>query len=342
MPRKASQKKAPLPLRTQPFRKTKLHATKGDAAVRAFNTPELLEQILLFAVSEQIPHSENTTLKILKFSPMPGSARTSCGGVCLFRLQSVNRAFRDAILGSPKLKRLIWLAPYDNKRLKELAAAKRGGLPYHTPLYGLLEELEGDSWRLFCDGDFRDRQSAQTDSATGAVTLTIKVLADSEKFGTSLLKRWWREMPRAWWNTEASLKKIKLCNAREAVDLTVNIKNGGRGWRAAFPPNEYFEVSWNFPADATLGDFFRLFSELLLRVEDRTATKKAISDKWASVYREERKMDFSTHLALEEKSHRAEEVAAAMGEWSAQLEEWKAIVEQEQDAKIKAKAVEKE
>ncbi|KAI5365336.1 putative ribonuclease III domain-containing protein [Septoria linicola] len=86
-------------------------------AMKVFGVPELLEHILFLAVSDQWLGNHSK----LNFGPMPGCGKLREGGICLFRIQRVDRTFKNTIVGSPKLRQLMYLAPTNHSEGRDAA-----------------------------------------------------------------------------------------------------------------------------------------------------------------------------------------------------------------------------
>ncbi|PPJ57306.1 hypothetical protein CBER1_09031 [Cercospora berteroae] len=216
---------------------------------------------------------------------MPGSARESRGGVCLFNLQRVNNAFYGGITGSSKLMRLMFLALYSNDVLKKAAVIHDDLVPYHTPLFSILEMLESKAGRELLDWDFGSSALAQTDSASGETILTVKLHDMNLQSGS--YKRAISRITKAWDRPEASWRRIKISNAKEPVPLTLRLEtfSDRRRWT---PHIGKVRVTWKFRGDDTLEYAFDLFIELFRLLNDRGDAIRDLHEKWETEMREAR------------------------------------------------------
>ncbi|GIZ47274.1 hypothetical protein CKM354_001037000 [Cercospora kikuchii] len=318
----------------------------GDVAMKVFSITELLEHILLYAIAEQMPERLRYDNSMLKLSPMPGSARrNSRGGVCLFSLQSVNKVFRATIKESTKLKRLIFLAPYGNDVLKTSAATRQDLVPYHTPLFSILEKLDSNTDNCLLHWDYSSSRMVQSDAKTGITTVTIKLMEDvpDEK---KMYSKAMSMMPKGWWNVEASWKKIKVCNSRDMVPLTLRIVEQDEG-----PPLSdlarfgRLDISWKLKGDETLGYVFEMLSKLLLLVADRRAVAREIERKWEGLEADAEGEWYEVYEEVDEdgrdsfEQHRDSfwdlrdvEVGTQLKKLEPVLEQWKLAVRKGQDA----------
>lgn len=278
MPKKTLEVEKTQPQKLGRARKTKFQKPNGDAAMRVFAIPELLENILLLAVAEQMPECEDLDTATLKFSPMPGSARESQGGVCLFSLQRVNKVFYGTITGSAKLKRLIFQAPYDNAELKISAATRGDLLPYHTPLFSLLESLDSNSGEEIMRCDFRSEEFVHTNTDSGVITLTLELL--DQMHSPNCYKEAIGNVVKAWKDPEASWRQLKISNARDPVPLTIKILTKS-SWSSNPPRLGAIELLWSLQGDDTLEYVWTLFCELLRLVDGRREViRKADAKYW--------------------------------------------------------------
>ncbi|CAK1366372.1 unnamed protein product [Cercospora beticola] len=295
----------------------------GDAAMKVFAVPELLEHILYLAVISQQAEDrvrekqDRHDLCVLKMWPMPGCGDVSKGGICLFRIQRVNKTFRDTIQGSTKLKQLIYLAPRDNAKLKDEADLEEGRLALHKPLTAFLWGINFRTKKELLDLD------AHKDAEEGVEAL-VTVLRDSifSRRSTTPYKKIFGKCPKKWRRAQASWRKIKVCNARVPVPVRVVVQ-GEETWPDhALPMGD---IVWDLDEEATLEHVFDLLSEFLKAVEDlrhgkdlheRSRAKKLLQfDERASSDRHQLESQLAIELkALEdaldrEKSTRDDEVA---------------------------------
>ncbi|PIA92061.1 hypothetical protein CB0940_09229 [Cercospora beticola] len=241
----------------------------------------------------------------------------SKGGICLFRIQRVNKTFRDTIQGSTKLKQLIYLAPRDNAKLKDEADLEEGRLALHKPLTAFLWGINFRTKKELLDLD------AHKDAEEGVEAL-VTVLRDSICSGrsTTPYKKIFGKCPKKWRRAQASWRKIKVCNARVPVPVRVVVQ-GEETWPDhALPMGD---IVWDLDEEATLEHVFDLLSEFLKAVEDlrhgkdlheRSRAKKLLQfDERTSSDRHQLESQLAIELkALEdaldrEKSTRDDEVA---------------------------------
>ncbi|PIA92066.1 hypothetical protein CB0940_09222 [Cercospora beticola] len=318
----------------------------GDVAMKVFSITELLEHILLCAIAEQMPERLRYDNSMLKLSPMPGSARrNSRGGVCLFSLQSVNKVFRATIKESTKLKRLIFLAPYGNPVLRTSDAARQDLVPYHTPLFSILDKLDNNTDNCLLHWNYNSSRMVQTDPESGVTTVTIKLMEDvpDEK---KMYSRAMSMMPKGWWNAEASWKKIKVCNSRDMVPLTLKIMEQDEGLPLSlFSRFGRLDISWKLKGDETLGYVFEMLSRLLRLVADRRAVAREIERKWEQLQADVEGEWYDAYGESDEEGgesfwqHRESfwglrdvDVGTQLKKLEPVLEQWKLAVEKRQEA----------
>ncbi|GIZ47277.1 hypothetical protein CKM354_001037300 [Cercospora kikuchii] len=357
MARKDSTTKSPPKKRARLFRTAKGHAEQGDAAFRVFNTAELLESILLFAVADQMPDSPNLSLDDLKLCPMPGSAYRKPSGVCLFMLQRVSKTFRNTIKGSVKLMRLLFLAPYPNDYLKTFAAASGDLVAYHTPLFYLLEKLNASNdWYTLLDCDYNNSNDVKIDSATGKTTLTISIRSEWDRVNfyerASVYERATSKLQHGWSKPEASWRQVKVCNAQTSVPLTLKLN-----WRDLMRiflvrrDKLSLTINWPLRGDDTLGFIFDAFCQLLVILDDRRKVFADLEEKWTIIQRSHSHIVVpqipgltyaEAQSAHEQKwedmqSELGDELDSSMEEFRAIVKEWLLKVKRERKAREKAK-----
>ncbi|GIZ47275.1 hypothetical protein CKM354_001037100 [Cercospora kikuchii] len=270
--------------------RSKKRAADIDAAMRVFGVPELLEQILLLAVSDQTPARDDRRSETLKLSPMPGAAKESRGGICIFSLQRVNKDFYATINGSAKLKRLLYLAPYPNKDLYASSMARRALLPFHTPFFALLDKLHENCWNGLLSWDWQ-YSCHSPPSADDMITRTKVDIRDFIKQEKSLYKEATSELAQGWWNPEAKWRDIKVCNAKELVSLTVRMfylhyVDGTASYLA--------NLTWNLHGDESLGHIFDHFCRVLQLIDEVRRAILIIQRKWETRM-EETSAKFQSH-----------------------------------------------
>ncbi|KAM3417198.1 hypothetical protein BST61_g5458 [Cercospora zeina] len=248
----------------------------GDAAMRVFAVTELLEHILLLAVTSQ--HDKAVAEKdmtLLKMCPMPGCGNVSKGGICLFSIQRVSKDFRYTIQGSMKLKQLIFLAPGEiavlmaeeewrsirlpcHNEMANEESVRRFWLPLHRPLISMLlmlapkAELGVLEFGVQCHRDIGGLMIDLGDSIFRADIAPHEIVT--------------KKFPKSWHNPEASWRSVKMCNAKIPFPAKLDI-DSSYWWHQnakALP----FAISFELDMDATLERVFDCFSELLLAVED--------------------------------------------------------------------------
>ncbi|PPJ57307.1 hypothetical protein CBER1_09030 [Cercospora berteroae] len=257
--------------------RSKQRAADSDAAMRVFGVPELLEQILLSAASDQTPALDNKRSETLKLSPMPGAAKESRGGICIFSLQRVNKDFHATINGSVKLKRLVYLAPCPNKDLHASSTARKAQLPFHTPFFALMDKLLENS------GDFLlllERQSSSikpvsADDVTTSMTLDIQYAVGKDK---SLYQAAISKLGPGWWNSEANWRQIRVCNAKQLVSLTVTMSYFH--WVEGPACVEFEDLTWLLQGDESLGYIFDRLCKLLQLIDEARAAIRLFERKW--------------------------------------------------------------
>ncbi|KAF2206815.1 hypothetical protein CERZMDRAFT_89006 [Cercospora zeae-maydis SCOH1-5] len=250
--------------------RSKKREADSDAAMRVFGVGELLEQILLLAAVDQISNDGNTT-KMLKFKPMPGSAKESEGGICLYQLQRVNKDFWATINGSTNLKRLVYLAPSPTKDL-QTAASPDSVLLFHQPLFVLLGVLQRGLSKHITPKHWL---SGQTTAEAEATRMTIR-LGTICQSGLSLYQSATSRLPPGWWNAEARWRQIKVCNVDEPVSCTLRILY----FEALEGEEVNLEASWEVKSHQTLGYVFDQLCKLLRLVDDRRPAVRSIRGSW--------------------------------------------------------------
>ncbi|WPB06473.1 uncharacterized protein RHO25_011130 [Cercospora beticola] len=255
---------------------SKKRAADIDAAMRVYSVPELLEQILLFAASGQTPASDDSRSQTLKLSPMPGSAKESRGGTCMFSLQRVKKDFHATINGSVKLKRLMYLAPYPNKDLHASSTARKALLPFHTPFFALLDKLHENSWNglLGWDWQYNRFNLVGADDLTTHLNVDIRNVVGQDK---SLYEEATSKLAPGWWYPEANWRQIQVCNAKKLVSLTVSISyfhyvEGTTSYKA--------NLAWDLHGDESLGYIFDRFGKLLQLIDETRFAVRIIERQW--------------------------------------------------------------
>ncbi|KAM3417197.1 hypothetical protein BST61_g5457 [Cercospora zeina] len=244
----------------------------GDAARKVFAIPELLEQILCVAVvSQHARDRELNELYMLKMWPMPGCGNVSKGGICLFRIQRVNKTFRNTIQGSAKLKQLIYLAPRDNAELIREAHLREGRLILHKPLYcliGLFDSKVDDGTIGLLDlndSEFIDEVATMKFGLNNTLALGEATPYD-RIIGT---------LPKGWHNPEASWANIKICNAKIPTSVQLIVEHD-ESWECdALPVNT---VTWELDRNETLEHVFDLLAELLDAINSHRKGKQAMEE----------------------------------------------------------------
>ncbi|PIA92065.1 hypothetical protein CB0940_09224 [Cercospora beticola] len=322
-------------------------ATTGDAATRVFGVPELPEHILLFAVAEQVLNYEKDDLTKLKFPLMPGSARESRGGVCLFQLQRVNKSFYGGIVGSPKLMRLILLAPTSNEELERVARAKNNLMPFHTPFLWILEMLELNAGERLLKYNITSPSYVHKHSKTRETILDIKF--HNQPPETSAYKRAIPHATSPWNYPEASWRKIKICNAKVPLPFMPGIMT-------QFVQQDHMKdigfvtVGWRFRESDTLGyayDLIRWFFnhmatrfEAIRQVYQKAGEQEVIAKKewWSKkqIQLKSKRKHVADHYfddsnaGQDFRSQRSKAAEAALEDLDAELVEWKNKVRSEQ------------
>lgn len=293
--------------------RSKQRAANIDAAMRVFGVPELLEQIILFAASDQAPARDDRRSETLKLSPMPGSAKETRGrGICIFSLQRVNKDFYATINGSVKLKRLVYLAPYPNKDLHASSAARKALLPFHTPFFALLDKLHENSGYFLLLWE-RQSSSITPVSADDVSTSWNIDLQNAIRKDESLYEEAISKLAPGWWNSEAKWRQIRVCNAKQLVSLTITFTYFHRVEGPAAV--EFEDVTWVLQGDESLGYIFDHFCKLLQLIDKARAAIRLMERKWKT-----RKEELSARL----ESQRVARGHSTISEetWRADRREW--------------------
>lgn len=245
----------------------------GDAASRVFAVTELLEHVLLLAVTSQCEEAEdNMDWAELK---MPGCGNVAKGGLCLFRIQRVNKTFRDIVQGSTKLKQTIYLAPRNDTSGILGEDCQDGSWPAaYKPLEFMVSLLGTDVEDGFLD--FFGLQQW----TMGAKTLVTKMNSRLADGTATPYEQTIGKLPKGWHNPEASWRSIKICTAKEPSAIHYAF------WtdfdeNADAPP---FDPIWQLGKDATLGDVFELYSIVLEVFSDYIPKKILMQRKHYAVY----------------------------------------------------------
>ncbi|USW51551.1 hypothetical protein Slin15195_G048700 [Septoria linicola] len=213
-------------------------------AMKVFGVPELLEHILFLAVSDQWLGNHSK----LNFGPMPGCGKLREGGICLFRIQRVDRTFKNTIVGSPKLRQLMFLAPTNHSEGRDAAE--------DVIEDGTQEELDSDHAKdLLPDHN------------------PFSCLVDPFDHSISFYQMVTSHLGSGWWNREASWKKIPISNHTDAMPSDVEIEyneESGTG---------LLEITRKLPGDTTFGYMFGLFCEMLRHLDQRRTAIRAMNKK---------------------------------------------------------------
>ncbi|PIA92069.1 hypothetical protein CB0940_09221 [Cercospora beticola] len=328
------------------------NTTPGDgiAATKVFGTTELLEQILLLTAQDRISGPN-----YLPLSHRP--AGTLDPRPHFFLLQRVNKDFYGTINGSIKLKRLMFLAPHKNHHLQALTADLRLALPYHEPIFWLLHKIKDKSiTEDLLDWDLLPYWLPQAELDSGIPRPTILMHGSDYSPVKGRFEEVLAALPQGWLNPEASWRKIKVCNAVEAVPLTLTIEQDS--WRTALPEDiSRIYVPCLLQGEDTLGYLFDLFHELFQERHKRRAATLEIEvkresledekwdtqDEWLDNLKEARKAGTEkTHYAMVEEQkalwiEREDEILAEEKGLNEEWESWKSAVLREQDEKFHKK-----
>ncbi|PIA92060.1 hypothetical protein CB0940_09228 [Cercospora beticola] len=245
----------------------------GDAAGRVSAVTELLEHILLLAVASQCDEAkDNMDWTGLK---MPGCGNVAKGGICLFRIQRVNKTFRNAVQGSTKLKQLIYLAPrHDTSGILEEDHLEGTWPAAYKPLEFMVSLLGAH-----VEDGFLDLFGLQQ-WVPGAETLVTKTNPSLVDGLATPYEQTIGKLPQGWHNPEASWRNIKICTAKEPSAIRYAF------WtdfdeNADAPP---FDPIWQLGKDATLGYVFELYSIVLEVLGDYIPKKILMQRKHYAVY----------------------------------------------------------
>ncbi|GIZ47271.1 hypothetical protein CKM354_001036800 [Cercospora kikuchii] len=285
MARKSSNTKQALPPRVSLPRKAKSGAATsqsppGDAAMRTFSIPELLEQILLFTSSDEVPHIHQ-----LQSSTSLSSTRATLIAWRLFSLQCVNKDFHSTINGSAKLKRLMHLLPYANEKLESLPPGTRELLPFHKPLFTILDKLKNNGpvrllgwnqWQL--QGRVWDWEPLDVHKETGARLFDIRVCGQYSTEELSCFDQAIADLPQGWLNPDASWRNIKICNAKETFPLILRVRREDRPRDLNWDLGS-IELDWYLRGDDTLGYVFDLFLQLFQHIDAIRVAKRNMEAK---------------------------------------------------------------
>lgn len=245
----------------------------GDAASRVFAIPELLEHVLFSGVTSQYNQAvAEKNIKSLKMWPMPGCG--SKNGICLFTIQRVSKDFQNTIQGSPKLKKLIFLAPQDHEELlgeheweknTKPYYGDRPWLPLHKPLVSILMMFAsmGKRVKLLKFG-------SQSMTTINSLSVHLEPMIVHEEKPLSEIAN--KKVPKGWHHPEASWRKIKMSNAktRSAVKLQIETDFWCCNEMDAVP----FDITLELGEDLTLEHVFDCVSELFSIAEDQLKKKE--------------------------------------------------------------------
>ncbi|GIZ47281.1 hypothetical protein CKM354_001037700 [Cercospora kikuchii] len=285
---------------------------QGEAAMKVFAVPELLEHILIQAVVGQ--HTRDRELSArrddefgaLKMWPMPGYGNITKGGVCLFRIQRVNKTFRNTIQGSTKLKQLIYLAPRDNADLLNEKHLGESYYPMHKPLVSLIrffdENVDNGHTGLM-------DLMAEGDDINGVQIMRIELNYSVSSSCATPYEKVIGVLPKGWHNAEASWKKIKVCNAKTLVPLEFVMQSDDSWEDEGLPFNP---INWPLDGSETLEQVFDLFTEVLDAVEGHKKGKRAMDEERDAWLSSSRKRANRKRRELEEDIREEEELLVAL------------------------------
>lgn len=335
-----------LPRNTSTGKVTPGEAPTGTAAANVFGITELLERILLFTAQD-----ETFGPNYLPLSHRP--AGTLDPRPHFFLLQRVNKDFYGTINGSIKLKRLMFLAPHKNDYLQALTADLRLALPYHEPIFWLLHKIKHKSiTEDLLDWDLLPYWLPQAELDPGIPRPTILMHGSDYSPVQGRFEEVLAALPQGWLNPGASWRKIKVCNAVEAVPLTLTIEQDS--WRTALPEDiSRIYVPCLLQGDDTLGYLFDLFHELFQERDKRRAATLEIEvkresledekwdteDEWLEELKEARKAGTEkAHYAMVEEQkglwiRHENEILAEEKAMNENWKSWKSAVLREQKEK---------
>ncbi|CAK1366381.1 hypothetical protein CB0940_09220 [Cercospora beticola] len=302
---KLSNIKQALPPRVSLPRKAKSRAGVSRppldrAALRVFSIPELLEQILLFAASDEVPQVHQ-----LQSSTSLSSTRATSIAWRLFSLQCVNKDFHSTINGSAKLKRLMHLLPYANEKLERLPPGTRELLPFHNPLFTILDKLKNNGpirllrwhqWQL--QGRVWDWESLDVHKDTGARLFFIRVCGQYWTEESSCFDQTIADLPQGWKTPDASWRNIKICNAKDSLPLILRVRREDRPWDLNWDMGR-IELSWYLRGDETLGYVFVLFLQLFQHIDAIRVAKGNMRTKLEEIKQEKAQMERKWQRELE-------------------------------------------
>ncbi|PPJ57296.1 hypothetical protein CBER1_09025 [Cercospora berteroae] len=289
----------------------------GEAAMKVFSTPELLEHILHVAViSQHVKCQKGRELaeqgmghhvRVLKMWPMPGCGDISKNGICLVRIQRVNKTFRDTIPGSTKLKQRIDLAARKNVDLLNEKHRRESYYPMHKPLVSLI--------KLF-DNIVDDGCVGLMDSMTDKVVNGVQTMVVEFNYTVSSGSRTPYEMvigalPKGWHNKEASWKQIKACNAKTSTPLHLVIRND-HSWKDDGLP--FTAITRRRDGSETLEHMFDPIAEILDAINGHGKAKGAMDEERGAMIDSFRADANRRREALEEDIAEHEEILIALHE----------------------------
>lgn len=285
----------------------------GEAAMKVFTVPELLEHILIQAVVSQhakdreLDERAQDELCSLKMWPMPGCGDISKGGICLFRIQRVNKAFRNTIQGSIKLKQLIYLAPRENVDLLNEKHLRESYYPMHKPLVSLIKLFDN----IVDDGCVGMMDSMTDKVVDGVQTMVVEFNYTVSAGARTPYEKVIGALPKGWHNKEASWKQIKACNAKTSTPLDLVIRND-HSWKDEGLP--FTTITWRLDGSETLEHMFDLFAEILDAVNGHRKAKCAMDGERGAMIESFRVDANRRREALEEDIAEHEEILIAFHE----------------------------